>query len=151
MPSGKVHWKFYQRFRVLAWACSIALIPIDWRMGLGFWVGYMIIARYIDPDLDHRNMTQTEYRAMRELGFVGSLLVAYFMPYGYLLPHRSFMSHSPLISTVIRFIYLFWWLFLLIYWVDLTVLINNMMLFVGMYLGLSLADLIHIVLDRVKK
>jgi len=52
------------------------------------------------------------------------------------LPHRSFLSHAPIVSTLIRIGYAFWWLFFLGYHLPPEFLI-----------GLMTADILHYLMD----
>ena len=145
-PSGKVHFYWWKKGRVGAILFGVAASLLYWSLGLGILSGYLL-GRWIEPDLDMVQTTTSEYRAMRELKLFGVLLVCYWLPYGFIVPHRHFLSHSPIISTIIRFVYQFWrlWIFLDKYgymW-------NSAMLFgfLGLFIGLCLSDLIHIFLD----
>jgi len=145
-PAGKVHFYWWKKLRVLAFIFGAATSLYHWSLGLGIVLGYLL-GRYLDPDLDLPQTSSSEFRAMRELKLIGALLVAYWLPYGFLIPHRHFLSHSPIFSTIIRFAYQFWWLWIILdkygyMW-------NNIMLFgfLGLFVGLCLSDLIHIVLD----
>lgn len=145
-PSGNVHYLWWKRF---FWLALIGCAGITLRsvpLGLGFLFGYLM-GRYIDPDADLQQTSSSEYRAMRELSIVGVVLVAYFVPYGYVVPHRSPLSHYPVLGTLGRLIYLFWWLPILFYYFDWQV--SNIMLLVAynIFIGLSLSDFIHWLLD----
>jgi hypothetical protein len=58
--------------------------------------------------------THEEYRAMRKMGFAGSLLVAWMTPYAYTFPHRGMKSHSICPGTPIRFLWATFPLFLMV-------------------------------------
>ena len=147
MPSGRIHHFWWKRFRWLALTGAALFALLDLAIGAGFLAGYWL-GKYVEPDLDHRNFTGSEYRAMRELKFIGAILVGYFQPYAYLLPHRHFLSHTPIISTAIRFVYLFWWVGIL--WVksDNIILLNVML---GIFYGLCMSDTVHWMLDFEKQ
>ena len=145
-PSGKVHFHWWKKMRVLAVAIGVAASLFYWSLGLGIVLGYLL-GRYLDPDLDLPQTSSSEFRAMRELKLFGALLVAYWLPYGFVIPHRHFLSHSPILSTMIRFSYQFWWAWVLLdkygyMW-------NSAMLYawLGMFIGMAMSDSVHIWLD----
>lgn len=146
MPSGKVHYSYWRKFRVLAILCAVSLAFWSGWASLGVLIGYLL-ARYITPDLDHRNMTSDEYRTMRELKLIGVLLVAYWMPYGYIFPHRHPLTHWPGISTVIRMVYLFFPMWVILGKFGILFEGNNILLFLGIFIGLAIADIVHFILD----
>ena len=150
MPDGKFHFSEYKKFAWLTILLSLPLLLVEPLVGVGCVFGYFILGRYITPDLDHRNFTSDEYRMMRELKFFGSLLAGLFQPYGYLFKHRSFLSHFPFISTLIRLI----WLLgvpvgILWVYVDNGARFNIMLFGLGVWVGLGIADLIHWFFDFV--
>ena len=147
-PSGKVHYKWWKKFLWLALIIGAAFAWLSVPLGLGVVFGYLL-GRYIDPDLDLVQTSSSEYRAMRELKIFGALLVAYWLPYSYVIPHRSPLSHFPILGTLGRFVYVFWWLVPL--YIFAGVEFNNIMLFflIGIFNGLNLSDTIHWVLDVV--
>jgi uncharacterized metal-binding protein len=114
--------------------------------GIGWLVGYGL-GRWIDPDLDQIGITAAEGRMVNEIPILGTLLVGYSSIYGAVFRrhHRSFITHFPVVSTAIRAVYFFWWLYFAI-----NVLYDYQLLFlVGVFIGLSIADTIHYVLDMV--
>lgn len=59
----------------------------------------------LTPDLDVANGSISNKFARRAGCLVGLFWSAYWWPYRKLFPHRSFWSHGPIISTIIRLIY----------------------------------------------
>ena len=112
-------------------------------IAIGTPLGYLL-GKFVTPDLDQSNITKTEWDAMRTAKLLGVIFVMYWLPYGYLMKHRSQHSHSYVWSTAIRMIYMFWWIVFL-HPVSLVLFI----LF-GVFLGLSVSDGIHIWLDQNK-
>ncbi len=117
--------------------------------GPAVWLGYLL-GYYIDPDLDQANITSAEWRIMRDLHILGSIIVAWFMPYGRLMKHRSFMSHFPVVSTSIRYAWLLAFpLFSVPMWYTTPgILPSYWPVLLGIFLGLSIADGIHYTADR---
>lgn len=60
----------------------------------------------ITPDLDQENVTRSQWILVKKTGGLGWLWVWIWWPYAVLVPHRHFISHFPVISSVIRFSYL---------------------------------------------
>lgn len=117
---------------------------------VGYLSGYII-----DPDLDQIGITSGEGRAMRSLKILGVFFTMWFFPYAYIMRfvgigrkgHRNFFSHFPGVSTLIRLLWLYalpvflWWWYVsdipTLAWVS----------FAYYWLGLTLADAIHYILD----
>lgn len=148
MPNGAVHYSLWKKGWVLSAVTSAALIKsyplISAFSLLGYWLG-----QFIDPDLDLVGITSAEGRAMRKWPLIGGLFVTYWMMYGYIFrgKHRAFATHSIFFSTVIRFFYAFWWVLWLLHKYDKMNFVAFQCL-VGVFLGMFLADSIHIIADR---
>lgn len=118
------------------------------------WVGAIaggLSGLFLGPDTDVDDGSIANYHA-RRIGFLfGVFWRAYWYPYAKLFPHRGLISHTPILSTLIRIVYLFWWwgvwwlLWALGYvdyfWFPSLIFVLS---FVG---GLILVDAIHIVMD----
>lgn len=161
MPSGKVHdfyWKKVVRlaivFVLVLWFVLDLLFanlqPFTCDYGhcfstatvisLGVLLGYLL-GKFITPDLDMPGITQNEWEMMKRFKLIGAIFVAVWMPYGYVMKHRSFLSHSYIFSTLLRMVYMFWW----VAFIGYTVL--NVLL-LGTLIGLGLSDALHIWLDK---
>lgn len=97
---------------------------------------------FLSPDLDVDHGYIGDAIIRNKLGrFPGFLWKVYWWPYAKLVPHRSWVSHLPLISTIIRAAYVFWWVLLIPniseYWIICTWFLA----------GLVLVDFNHFVLD----
>lgn len=112
------------------------------------------------PDLDHHNQTtQEEQRIENFFGaflgpavgkFIRKFYNLLWAPYWIFIPHRHFLSHGPIISTIIRAVYV-WALLALIWWpwaeyIALWSRLNPIYLMIFLT-GWALQDLAHIVLD----
>lgn len=159
MPSGKFHRKRWEEMRTFTLVVVVILLFLSlfydaylWLIALGLFFGYELGA-FVEPDLDHRNITYSEYMVMRKMGCLGSLWVAFWTPYGYLIPHRSFLSHSIIVGTFIRFLYLFIIPAILIVWLGGIEIIQDVRLFSfmgGAFTGLVISDFVHIWFDWLK-
>ena len=146
MPNSKVHYKLWK----IGWAdavCSATAFAYYYPLvSAGILVGYAF-GKIDDPDLDLVGISGAEGRALRSLGPLGVVWVMYWFPYGTLFKHRSFWTHSYVFSTAIRFVYLFWWVYWLIFkngWYDWWTLLVSF----GVFVGLVISDSIHILADR---
>lgn len=145
MPDG-IHHSNVQKagWIVVAPASLYAGLTIHPAIGMGIGLGYFL-GRYVNCDADISGLTSAEGFAINELKIFGYVLVAYMTFYGIVFRrmHRSIFTHGPFLSTAIRWIYLFWWLwFVPIVWQDWML----MMLF-SSYLGMVLVDIPHWISD----
>jgi len=98
------------------------------------------------PDLDLPGLTHCENRIRRFNRILGALWVALWIPYGLLVPHRSWVSHLPGVGTAIRMLYLLWWLPFLWLWLELPVqVLTPVALFA--WSAWSAQDTMHLHLD----
>ena len=67
----------------------------------------LMAQRIMSPDLDQQQITFSEYLVNRLNPIVGKMWEMYWWAYSAAIPHRHFISHFPIISTIIRIIYLF--------------------------------------------
>ena len=94
MASGRDHdratWLLSLPFAALWWP-ALGLAGVA-AAGLGFLLGGL----WLSPDLDTRSNPTRRWGPLRLLWW----------PYRYLLPHRSLLSHGPLLGSVGRLVYL---------------------------------------------
>lgn len=159
MPDGKTHYKYYSRVGYpLLLAIDLPLMFLNWKVAIGDLLGYFLHL-FVDPDLDQIGISRAEGRLMQTLGFFAAPWIMYWVPYALLFPHRGFGSHSPIISTLIRLGYLLITPTILIYssgnpwWEEWWMTFLKSEVLLGIFIGLSRADFIHIWLDMnmVKK
>jgi len=150
MPDGITHDNLWTAGRVFIAlpVATVSLISINPLFSAGTVVGYWL-GKYITPDMDLVGVTHNEGMMMRNLGIVGGLLVSYWTFYGFLFRglHRHWLTHGLFISTFIRFGYMFWWM----WWFGFFHNIWLSQLMLGVYYGMSSADAIHIVADKIIK
>lgn len=151
MPSGDVHYKYFKKGYRIIIPLSVALSCVDWKFASGHIVGYSC-GRWIDPDWDLVTANNSESRMMNELPILGNFLFGISSTYGsfYKRKHRSFWSHFPVVSTVIRLIFVFTIPFII---GDSVIGINFLgqgwyRFWIGFLVGLSEADAIHWWLDK---
>lgn len=147
MPSGQVHLSFWKS----AWFLPIAIggaffIPLTWAstcIALGILLGYGL-GYFLDPDLDMVGTTSAEGR-MLKIPVLGIFMVTYWTLYGAVFrkSHRSFWTHSYVISTAIRFAYQFWFL---LFVPSMNILIGYLL--AGAFVGLCISDGVHVWADN---
>lgn len=161
MASGKVHYQHWKKGSIPTAATAVVtgislvyfgqdvffvfLLTLSWLFGY-------FLGKFITPDLDLIGVTWSEWAAMRELKFLGLLILVWFTPYAYGMRfvglgkkgHRNFFSHSPIISTAIR---LFWLLVPAVvawyYW-RFTIYLFMWYIIGGLFIGLAISDIIHL-------
>lgn len=128
---------------------SVATMMYNFRGGLGYLVGYSL-GRWCDPDWDLVTANNGESRLIKELPILGNLMFGIASVYGsfFFRHHRSWISHWPVISTLIRLIFIFIIPFVVGDGYGINFIGNGWVWFwVGMWAGLSQADGIHLYHD----
>ena len=145
MPSGRVHRRLWITNAPNALFLAAGVFAISPLISAGVLAGYAI-GDVVEPDLDMIQKTRSENVVLEKLGALGCVWFGYWAVYGCLLrrSHRDAISHAPIASTAIRFIYTFWWWWFLIppqRWLDT--------LMIGVFLGLVISDSVHIIADAL--
>jgi hypothetical protein len=134
---------------LIALPVSVATAMYNFRGGLGYAIGYSL-GRYLDPDLDIFGSNNAEGRMVNELPVLGHFLYGISSVYGSIFRrhHRSWITHWPVVSTLIRLIFIFIIPFVVGDGYGINFIGNGWIWFwVGMWAGLSQADAIHLTLD----
>lgn len=127
-------------------AVGTLVSPLD---GLLFAGGYLL-GNSVEPDMDQISITGSEGRMLKRFGIFGIMWVAYWLPYAYIMPHRSTLSHFPLLSTAIRHLYLVAPIVFALWWFRIVVPIDTVLFhYLWVLLGNSLSDAVHYLLDVV--
>lgn len=152
MSDGKTHHNYWLLFYPFSCVASVLFMFVSGLFGIFHIIGYSF-GSYCTPDLDQIGLSSDEGRAMRKFGMLGVLWVMYWMPYAYLIPHRSPLSHWPYLGALIRILYLsIPWVILLVVtgwwtWFQQFDPKEMAVCFLGFWNGLSWADTIHFALD----
>lgn len=149
MPSGEVHYKHYMRGYLFQIPLSMFLSVWDWKFALGNICGYTF-HRYCDNDLDIMSVNNAEGRQVNEIPILGHFMFGISSTYGSIFrrKHRSFWTHFPFFSTIIRLFFFFIIPFILFDYFGVNLIGNGWHMFhLGFYTGLSQADAIHWWLD----
>ena len=121
--------------------------------GLSHFIGYSL-HRYVENDWDCVIMTASESRAVNELKIFGYPIFGISSIYGAVFrkKHRSFLTHFPVVSTLIRLFFLLgWWLLPLYFYGKIIYEPWHLKVFVYGLWGLSQADMIHWMADKIWK
>jgi hypothetical protein len=152
MPSGEIHYKYFMAGYFVELPLTALLLLWDWKFALGNIAGYSF-HRYADNDLDIMGVNSAEGRQVNELPGIGYIMFGISSVYGSIFrrKHRSFWTHFPGISTLIRLIFFFGIPFFLLDRYGINLIGNGWhMFYIGFWSGLSQADTIHYVLDITK-
>lgn len=113
----------------------------------------------LSPDLDIEkgsiSMAHVRNFTGNAGGIFSTLWLWYWWPYAKAIPHRHFLSHFPVVSTIIRMIYLFILPIIILFIMFLqiengleiykTIIFNLYVVFV--FLGLCVSDTLHAIMD----
>jgi len=148
MPNGIHHDNVHKAGWAVIGPSSLFAILINPYIGFGMIAGYAL-GRYLNPDADLVGISYAEGMALRHFSVLGWVWVGYWTPYGAAFKrlHRSVWTHFPFLSTIIRYIYLLWWLPL----VDIKWTGEFMAFIISMWFATSLSDMGHYVSDKWEK
>lgn len=144
MPNGKFHQSIITALAPAVFPISLLAFRDKPVIAITFCCG-ILLGVFVSPDLDIPRMTQPK----KAMGYFSYLWHLFWLPYAKLITqgHRSFLSHSPLIGTLVRFLYLIAPIYLVLLFgfeKDISVYAS---IFVPLFCGLCIADLVHIILD----
>jgi hypothetical protein len=148
MASGKEHYIAWKRFFPMLAGFSFLLALMGyWYLSIWVVVGYLLHGKLgITNDLDLISINQDEAMWIRTIVLIPLVMWSTF--YARIMQglggHRSFWSHSFGVSTFIRLMF-FGFPFILVFRYFFTDPIYYE--FFGMFIGLSIADGIHIIMD----
>lgn len=154
MPNGRIHAINTAMLTV----ASIGAIPVlvgnyglsMWALPLGAFSGILI-----SPDLDVDGGNESDFIIRKKFGTVPQALWRVFwFAYSKLVPHRSAISHFPILGTTIRVGYILFPLFLVELFFNANIVQSAGWLviqpwFKWWFIGLCLADLWHTILDVI--
>jgi uncharacterized metal-binding protein len=147
MPDYKTHDRIGGVTAAIS-GLAVGALTQDQTAGLIVASSCMIGTWFFSPDLDISSKMRYRW----------SVLYFLWIPYEKIIPHRSWVSHSGPISATLRICYLLfivlipWYfvsydtLYLFMGWVH-----NNAALLFWIYIGLILADTIHVIADKTIK
>lgn len=156
MSAGKVHHKQTKFGFTMSILFVLYCTFLYWNIFsfsmFGIPVGFLI-GLFVEPDLDCVGSTYSEWYFERTFGGIPSFFwFAYWKPYAKIIPHRSILSHLPVLSTFIRLVYLLWIPVGLLQFVHpnwIFVAQRNWMFLVFVFIGLCLNDTAHYMTDVI--
>jgi uncharacterized metal-binding protein len=112
--------------------------------------GFLARAQSPDSDIDHE--TYQDFFVLFIEPYAHKIWYLFWLPYRKLVPHRSWISHFPIIGSLIRIFYLLIPCFLLAWFIPLMkeflkILIENWDLSLYFICGIIWADILHILMD----
>jgi len=153
MPSGEVHSITTGLAAAGSWFVTQPLLGP--QASLAVCVGCLAGA-LLTPDLDVNNGSISNHHARRTFGsVVGVVWEVIWKPYSWIIPHRSPLSHMPVLGTAIRLFYLSCVVYLVLSLVGIAVptvvpaALPWWLPFV--FIGLVLSDTLHWFLDMFVK
>jgi len=152
MSSGKTHGRATLLLVAPVAIASVIIFPTDPLLAAVIGATGCATGLVIDPDLDIESITMSEWRMIKKLWIFGMLWVAFWYPYAMLIPHRSPLSHWPILGTAGRVSYLFVWVKItaVMFGCSLPILtIVNQPVFMIWFFGLAIADTAHFVMDVI--
>ncbi|TCI24563.1 hypothetical protein EVJ27_05715 [Exiguobacterium sp. SH3S2] len=136
MASGKTHTRTNL---VAIGALAIATPFIDVDIPTTLFLGALIGTFWLSPDLDLKSDAYYRWGPLR----------GFWLPYVKLMPHRSPLSHLPVLSDLIRVIYLGFPLALILTFTSYEAVVKTWLDLNGIpfFLGLVFATTLHTALD----
>jgi hypothetical protein len=126
---------------------------LDWKLALGNAIGYLM-GQFADPDWDLITANNSESRMINKLPILGNFMFGISSMYGsfFFHHHRSFWSHFPIISTIIRLVFIFIVPFIFLDSWEINLIGDGWWkLWIGVWIGLSQSDAVHYALDKFYK
>ena len=143
MPSGKVHSIACLAVAGVSTSATF-LLDGEWTRVVAIGAGALSgIICSPDLDVDAGHIGDTIIRKYFGL-IVEKIIDVMLFPYRKIFKHRGFWSHFPVISTLVRLLYLSIWIGPIIYWLGVWQWHPWMAWWVG---GLMLSDAVHGALD----
>lgn len=108
MASGAVH----NTVSVMAAGCVMVAAPVS---GVPFGAAALgaagcLLGMFLTPDLDQEgyNKVENTLRKSRNpfVSMLGNLYIIFWYPYAIVIPHRSPLSHMPIVGTSLRLLYM---------------------------------------------
>lgn len=150
MPDGITHHKYYKKGFVVIIPEALLLAVWDYKFAFGTLVGYGM-GRWVDGDWDIMGTNNAEGRLVNEIPILGHFIFGISSTYGSIFRkhHRSFITHFPIVSTIIRLVFVLIVPFIFLDSWGINLIGNGWHMFwLGLWGGLSQADGIHWFLDK---
>lgn len=147
MPSGRVHAAITSAAAVGLQVAGFSLAlrysePGLMLLGIGALSGLFLTP---DLDVDAGSISHAKVRAAS--GCLGAIWRLYWWPYSKIVPHRHWLSHAPVLSTLLRISYLLFPLLLIS--VDTWRVLAQSPAFLAWVAGLAISDFFHWLMDAL--
>ena len=152
MSSGVVHGKVTKGISPIVFV-AVFTYTNDFILAtfgmIGCWLGL-----FIEPDLDVDHTTMSE-RRIQDVSFLfGRIYFYIWLPYAKLIPHRSVISHLPILSTTIRYGYIAAWVLVVPLILGFFPEIKGFALqyqneLMWLFIGNCVSDLAHFIFDQL--
>lgn len=107
MASGRAH----SIATLTASTCFVVVATVNDNPALYLTAAGALLGLACQPDLDHDDGSISQHFIRGVSSVAEKVWWYYWLPYRKLMSHRSFWSHFPIVGTVIRVLYLFWWMY----------------------------------------
>ena len=104
MPSGIIHTKASLLTSIPCFAAGY-LVSQDLLSATACFGG-CLLGILITPDLDQESISTSEYKLVKWTLGLGYFWTMLWFPYALMFKHRSFFSHFPIVSTLLRIGYI---------------------------------------------
>ena len=150
MADGKSHGRITLALTITM-TPIVTIITLSPQKSVMFSTG-CLLGLIVEPDLDVNHVTESERRMIKVFGTLAYFWIGLWLPYALIIPHRSILSHMPILGTAIRLAYLLGWLYLLLGALGMqdwlfTVIQANLEALVWLVLGLVIVDTGHWIAD----
>lgn len=152
MSDGQTHYRYFKMGYWVSVPVALFTSVVEPYIGAGILVGYSS-GRYLDPDWDLMGTNMAEGRMVNELPVLGHYLFGVSSVYGSIFRkyHRKPITHWPGLSTAIRMLFVYTYPMSLIdSWGVYLFGDNSLKFYFGYWIGLSMADTIHFILDKLE-
>ena len=139
MASGRAHEDVTVCLSAIPLTLGLLGGLIDLRYSIFMSLG-CLLGVWLSPDLDVDGMTLSKKR-MLQIPIAGRFVKWYWQRYSLRVAHRSWVSHAPIVGTLIRTVYGLWWLAIAAYYV------NYWTEFEYLIYGLIVVDTAHWAID----
>lgn len=104
MADGKVHEK---DSNIIAAGVGVASVLIFHNFVAGAFVALGALSGvYITPDLDVDGWIRSKRNLVNDYGIIGYLWFGFWYPYARAIKHRNWLSHAPVVGTLVRVAYI---------------------------------------------
>lgn len=119
-------------------------IPIGTGVILGCLLGIPLT-----PDLDQIGVNKSEWILVKKFGPFGFAWLMLWWLYAWIIPHRSFWSHFPIVGTVLRLVYMISLPAMLYIYKGYNIVLPELVWegLIGIFIGLLMSDFLHWVMD----